>query len=322
MSTQRSFSAATRSYIAAVVVLFVAGILLRGGGWTPPSWPDFGAALAIAAIFGLYPVRFANSSFELNWSYPLLVYSLAALPPRLSVVIVVVSVLGTVLPQLRRQRPIRIAFNVSAVGLAALVGTIVYEQTLGTQLTRLSSAAGAYLLINTGIVAGVVRIDRKDRPFLRSWIDAVRWTAPAALIGTALGLAMWFASDRLGTIGLGVVLAPCWVVLSFYRLNEARIEAERRRSEEVEALNGELSRTVDDLREALAHIKQLRGLIPICMHCKSIRDGDDVWHRLEAYLAEHSDASLTHSLCDSCREVHYPEVARKRRSLTTAGSED
>jgi hypothetical protein len=48
------------------------------------------------------------------------------------------------------------------------------------------------------------------------------------------------------------------------------------------------------------------------MHCKSIRDDQDTWHRLENYLAEHSEARFTHSVCRKCQEEHYPAAVTDR----------
>jgi PAS domain S-box-containing protein len=51
----------------------------------------------------------------------------------------------------------------------------------------------------------------------------------------------------------------------------------------------------------------LDGFIPICSNCKSIRQPDESWVRLERYLAEHSQASFSHSICPLCEDVLYPE---------------
>lgn len=60
-----------------------------------------------------------------------------------------------------------------------------------------------------------------------------------------------------------------------------------------------------DLRKALDDVKTLRGLLPVCSYCKKVRDDRGYWKRLEAYLGEHSDAQVTHSLCPDCVEEHY-----------------
>jgi hypothetical protein len=65
----------------------------------------------------------------------------------------------------------------------------------------------------------------------------------------------------------------------------------------VEGLNSALERRVE---EALADIKVLRGLIPICAWCKKIRDDQGYWSQIEVYVAEHSQATFTHGLCPDC----------------------
>lgn len=54
------------------------------------------------------------------------------------------------------------------------------------------------------------------------------------------------------------------------------------------------------LREALARVKQLTGLLPICCRCKKIRDAAGKWVKLEAYIIGHSEAEFTHGFCDEC----------------------
>jgi PAS domain S-box-containing protein len=54
------------------------------------------------------------------------------------------------------------------------------------------------------------------------------------------------------------------------------------------------------LRDALSQVKTLSGLLPICAWCKRIRDDSGYWTSLERYLVDHSDAQLTHGICESC----------------------
>ncbi len=76
--------------------------------------------------------------------------------------------------------------------------------------------------------------------------------------------------------------------------------------ERIIALETALSGKVDELQEAMAHVKTLQGLLPICMHCKKIRDNGDTWHKMENYISDHSGAMFTHSLCEDCLATHYP----------------
>ncbi len=70
-----------------------------------------------------------------------------------------------------------------------------------------------------------------------------------------------------------------------------------------------LAAKVSELSDALSHVKQLQGLLPICMFCKKIRDDSDTWHRLETYIERNSEALFSHSLCGDCRNEHYPVSA-------------
>jgi CheY-like chemotaxis protein len=77
--------------------------------------------------------------------------------------------------------------------------------------------------------------------------------------------------------------------------------------ERIVTLESELAKNVRELEEAVTHVKVLQGLLPICMHCKKIRDDRDSWHRLESYIEEKSEAMFTHSLCNDCLSEHYPQ---------------
>lgn len=72
---------------------------------------------------------------------------------------------------------------------------------------------------------------------------------------------------------------------------------------------------VSELKSALDHVKTLQGILPICMHCHSIRRDKAAWQRLEAYLEEHSHAQFSHSICPSCLATHYPDFIDDDTSL-------
>lgn len=62
-----------------------------------------------------------------------------------------------------------------------------------------------------------------------------------------------------------------------------------------------------ELELALKEIKTLKGILPICMHCKEIRDDQGYWNKIEVYIEEHSSVEFTHSLCEKCLDKYYPE---------------
>ena len=92
----------------------------------------------------------------------------------------------------------------------------------------------------------------------------------------------------------------------------ARIETHltlRRLSLELEAKNAHLEKTNRELSEAMAEIKTLRGILPICSHCKNIRDDDGYWKRLEAYFDKHAGIQFSHGICPKCAKELYPEMS-------------
>ena len=54
------------------------------------------------------------------------------------------------------------------------------------------------------------------------------------------------------------------------------------------------------LQQALDEIKTLKGIIPICSYCHSIRDDEGAWDKLESYLSKNSDAAFSHGICPKC----------------------
>ena len=62
-----------------------------------------------------------------------------------------------------------------------------------------------------------------------------------------------------------------------------------------------------ELKQAFQHIKKLQGILPICMYCHKIRNDQNAWDRMEAYISEHSDAEFSHSICPDGMEKHHPE---------------
>jgi phosphoserine phosphatase RsbU/P len=65
-------------------------------------------------------------------------------------------------------------------------------------------------------------------------------------------------------------------------------------------LKERLADRVADLEAALASVKQLRGLLPICSYCKQVRGDDNYWEQVEKYLADHSDLRFSHGICPAC----------------------
>lgn len=72
--------------------------------------------------------------------------------------------------------------------------------------------------------------------------------------------------------------------------------------EEIQAKNEVLHRQLEE-------IQTLRGLVPICARCKSVRDDSGFWQSIEAYVSDHSEAEFSHSLCPDCANALYPGIS-------------
>jgi hypothetical protein len=78
---------------------------------------------------------------------------------------------------------------------------------------------------------------------------------------------------------------------------------------------------IGKLQSALARVKTLRGLVPICASCKKIRDDKGFWHQVEAYIRDHSEAEFSHSVCPDCAELLYPGYANGASTSCQKSSE-
>jgi len=85
----------------------------------------------------------------------------------------------------------------------------------------------------------------------------------------------------------------------------ARNITERKQYEE------ERDHLIAELKQALADVKYLSGLLPICSSCKKIRDDKGYWTQVETYFEKHSEATFTHGLCPDCTKQYFPEIYNK-----------
>ncbi len=74
-------------------------------------------------------------------------------------------------------------------------------------------------------------------------------------------------------------------------------------------LQSALADTNTELRSALAQVKKLSGFLPICAHCKKIRDDAGYWQQIEEYIRDHSEAEFSHGICPQCVAKLYPDLA-------------
>ena len=79
----------------------------------------------------------------------------------------------------------------------------------------------------------------------------------------------------------------------FYELRESKIEQEKKNH---------------DLEDAIAQVKTLSGLLPICAYCKKIRNDKGYWEQIEEYIGTHTEAVFSHGLCPGCAKELYPNI--------------
>jgi hypothetical protein len=101
------------------------------------------------------------------------------------------------------------------------------------------------------------------------------------------------------------ILTESHALEQFGTMNDDLINLQRelvKKNHLLEKMKQELDKQVLELETALARVKRLEGIIPICMYCKQIRGDGNSWHQLEVYISEHSDAFFSHGICPGCLE--------------------
>jgi DNA-binding response OmpR family regulator len=108
------------------------------------------------------------------------------------------------------------------------------------------------------------------------------------------------ARQGLDVGGIDYLTKPVDIDLLKLRVRN-HIEA-KERNDLVKEQRDLLARQKEELETALARIKRLEGIIPICSYCKKIRNDKNSWQRLESYITEHSGAVFSHGACPDCVE--------------------
>ncbi|MCE1204727.1 MAG: hypothetical protein LWW79_08995 [Holophagaceae bacterium] len=118
------------------------------------------------------------------------------------------------------------------------------------------------------------------------------WYREALLSGSAV----------LGLVTLSLVLA--WMARTTW-LKQMDSQAER-------------DHLIQDLTHALAEVKNLKGMLPICGHCKKIRDDQGYWNQMETYISEHTEATFSHGVCPDCAKELRQEMQARRAEQNKA----
>ena len=128
-----------------------------------------------------------------------------------------------------------------------------------------------------------------------------------ASVNTVAGPILHNAIDPTG-IGMsqGAVL-QAYVMANFLGIL-ASIQLQRRKRQLFAAALRQKDLTAN-LEQALAEIRTLRGILPICSHCKRVMNDAGAWEQVEVYVRKHTHAEFTHDICPECAKQHFPNQA-------------
>ena len=70
---------------------------------------------------------------------------------------------------------------------------------------------------------------------------------------------------------------------------------------------------LDQLQTALAEVSTLQDILPICAYCKKIRDDENYWQSVEAYISHRTNATFSHGICPTCYETEVEPQLRRFR---------
>jgi hypothetical protein len=125
----------------------------------------------------------------------------------------------------------------------------------------------------------------------------------AGVLLSLVSAAGWFESDVAARASYSIPIESWDVLMRLFSflaialaLSVIKVELLRERT-----LRAELAK-------AMAEIKQLSGVLPMCSFCRKIRNESNRWVPLETYIAEHSEATVSHGLCPRCYKKHYSEA--------------
>ena len=213
---------------------------------------------ALAALAGARPVRFPRFKTELTATHPFVLLAVATLGPLEAMIVGLVGLTGVIFRPGRKLSVLRTAFNLGSVVLASAVAAWSYFATGGEvggslwfSFAPLAAATAAYFLVNTGLVTLAISFQQRT-PFLVVWRESFQWTAVSYFSGLTLAAAMLGALRAWGPWVLALAIPPCWLLLAFYRAHREAIQEHERRVLEVEALNADLERKVEERTRELA----------------------------------------------------------------------
>lgn len=126
----------------------------------------------------------------------------------------------------------------------------------------------------------------------------------AGIVVGGLSAIVWLLEEIFSDLSLPTTFLPYWQAvmrLAFFLIVIFLLDGRQRAEREREKL-------IAELQAALANVKTLRGLLPICSSCKKVRDDRGYWNQIESFVRERSEAAFSHSICPECEKKLYPEL--------------
>lgn len=162
--------------------------------------------------------------------------------------------------------------------LRARVGSfeIAVPTSLPERVERIRSGIGDRVLADLERVVGVIEADVRDG---LAGLDAEEHAIRQVL--------RWQMGG--GSLFALLLLAASWWSVHRHLKHQQRAEQEQ-------------ARLIGELQQALAEVRTLSGLLPICAWCKKIRDDAGYWRQIEGYLSAHTDATFSHGICPDCKQ--------------------
>ncbi len=169
--------------------------------------------------------------------------------------------------------------------------------------TNLLRPQGSMLPLRSPLMFLVIMYGALPNSYCRQIVPALVYTA-----GLIAERALWFTSNARGDLSMDVTVLlfvnAVGVFMVYRRVTLEREIGIRFRAEQ---------RSVLAARQAIADLRALRGIIPICSHCGQVRSEVGDWQQLEQYLAEHTEADFSHGVCPDCIREHYSGSGRPER---------
>jgi hypothetical protein len=207
-------------------------------------------------------------------------------------------------------------WGLMGMGIPFIISCSVITTVLfGSRAGIVTTALGILIIVlaGLGIYTGRLRLAFDMNDYARSsgaWLTAI--------FGTGLFTSVVvISSGRLYDSLMASIRDLSRRSATLQQTNEElQREISRRLEMEEELRNYEthLEEMVDqrtkELQSALANVKMLTGMLPICASCKNIRDDEGYWHQVEVYIRSHSEVEFSHGICPDCTIKLYPELAR------------